>query len=383
MLDYLDSEARTLVEAVRDFARAELAPLDRACDRDESSICQALPQLAEMGLLGLRLPEEIGGLAVDKRTYAAILHELSYASPSAAVTISVHNMCAEMTYRAGTPYARDTVAPQMVSAEHLGCFAISEADAGSDVAGVTCRAVRHDDHWMLDGNKMWITNGERGRWFLTLAQTAEFGDKRGLTMFIVDGQQPGFERIKITGKMGLRGSETVSLHLTNVQTPHESLVGEEGGGIKVGLMALNGGRITIAAQATGLAAACLDEMVSYAKQRVAFGQPIGRFAAIQQMIADSRVELAAAEALVIRACQLDELAPELISAASKAKLYATEAAGRIADRAVQVFGGAGYVNDSLVEKLYRDARVMRIYEGTSEIQRVVIARDLLKQSQAV
>ena len=199
-------------------------------------------------------------------------------------------------------------------------------------------------------------------------------------MILVDGRQEGFERFEIKGKMGIRASDTFSLHLTDVRAPLDHLLDEQGSGLKLSLIALDGGRIGIASQSTGIAEACLDEMVAYAKQRVQFGRPIAKFQAIQKMVADSKVELEAAKLLLARACHLADSGQRFTSAAAQAKLYASEMAGRVADRAVQVHGGAGYVHDSRVEQLYRDARVTRIYEGTSEIQRIVIARGLLENN---
>jgi alkylation response protein AidB-like acyl-CoA dehydrogenase len=224
---------------------------------------------------------------------------------------------------------------------------------------------------------MWITSGQEGPWFVVLAQTRRLGDKDGMCMILIDARQDGFERLEIKGKMGIRGSDTFGLHFTDVRAPLDHLLGEEGDGLKLSLVALDGGRIGIASQSTGIAEACLDEMVSYAKQRVQFGRPIAKFQAIQKMIADSQAELAAAKLLIAQACEQAENGAGYTAAAAKAKLYASEMAGRVADRAVQVHGGTGYVNDSRVEQLYRDARVTRIYEGTSEIQRLVIARQLL------
>lgn len=376
--EFLTEEQRALASATRDYARAELLPLDRTCDRNEESICQALGQMAEMGLMSLRLPEDLGGLACSRLPYAAIIHELAWASPSASVTISVHNMVGDMLLSAGSPRICSEILPQWGTPHSLGAFAISEADAGSDPSAGTTRATLERDTWTINGGKMWITNAAAGRWYVTLAQTAEIGDKNGLCMILVDGEQSGFERIKIIGKMGIRGSDTFSLHLTDVTAPRDALLSDIGHGMRLALGALDGGRIGIAAQATGIAEACIEEMVSYCRQRVQFGQPIARFQALQQMVADSVVELEAAKLLIARACDEIDRGGEATSAAAAAKLYASEMAGRVADRAVQAHGGSGYVNDARVEQLYRDARVTRIYEGTSEIQRLVIARDYLK-----
>ncbi len=378
MLEYLNSEERTLAEAARAFAREQLLEVDRQCDRTEGSICTALPQLAEMGFMSLRLPEEWGGLGCPRLVYAAILHELAYASPSAAVTLSVHNMVGEMLLQFASERVKAELLPCWGQAESHGSFAITEADAGSDPASSRTTAVQNGDHWVINGSKMWITSGHQGRWFVILVQTREVGNEAGLCMILVDGQQEGFERTEIKGKMGIRASDTFSLHFSDVRAPLDHLLGEQGSGLKLALMALDGGRIAIAAQSTGIAEACLDEMVAYSKQRVQFGRPIAQFQAIQQMIADSKVELEAAKLLTARACYVADQGWLFSPAAARAKLYASEMAGRVADRAVQIHGGTGYVNDSRVEQLYRDARVTRIYEGTSEIQRLVIARDLLK-----
>lgn len=377
MRKYLDEDQQVLAATAGEFARETLLELDRACDRDESSICSALPQIAEMGLLSLRIPTEHGGLGCSRMAYAAILHEVSYASPSTAVMLSVHNMVGEMLLNFATQRVKCELLPQWGSPQSLSSFAISEPDVGSDPGSISTRAVRDQDEWVINGSKMWITTGATGRWFVTLAQTKEVGDTAGLCMILLDANQPGFERIKIEGKMGIRGSETVSLHLTDVRAPQDHLLSDMGSGLKLALLALDGGRVGIAAQSTGIAEACLDEMVSYSKHRVQFGRPIAEFQAIQNMIADSATELAAAKALIAQACLAADNGGKFSATAAKAKLYASEMATRVADRAVQVHGGSGYVNDARVEQLYRDARVTRIYEGTSEIQRLVIARDLL------
>ncbi len=366
-----------LVDAVRDFARTELLPLDRACDADGSHLSPSLPRLGEMGLFNICLPESLGGLGCTYLTYARIIHEVSYASPSAAVTLSVHNMVGNILHH----YAAEPLATQWLQGwgdpANFAGFAITEAEAGSNPAAARTRALASDGGYRVTGEKMWITNGLSARWFLVLAQTDPSGSKDGLIALMVDGQAPGLERTPITGKMGIRGSETVVLHLSDVFVPTAHQLGEVGDGLKVCLSTLNEGRVGIAAQATGIAEACLDEMTSYATQRTQFGRPIAEFQAIQNMVADSAVELAAAKELVRRAAELIDAGLSSPSASSMAKLFASEAAGRIADRAVQVHGGAGYVRECRVEQLYRDARVTRIYEGTSEIQRVVIARELL------
>lgn len=372
-----DDEA-ILIDAAREFARAEILDRDRQWDRGNGSVMDVLPTLAEMGFLSMLLGEEMGGLGCSYRAYAAIIHEIAYASPSAAVTLCVHNMAGHVLEGFAPPHVRDSCLHGWNRVENFAAFAISEASAGSDAAAARTRAERSGEAYVVNGEKMWITNGLSARWFLTLARTSPGADRHGLSMLLIDGNSPGLSRTAIHGKMGIRGSETAVIAFADVEVPRANLLGGEGEGLAVSFTGLNGGRIGIAAQATGIAAACLDEMVGFAREREQFGTKIARFQAIQQMIADSAVELAAAQALIERAADLIDRGVPHPAASSKAKLFATEAANRIAYRAVQLHGGMGYVNDCRVEQLARDVRVTTIYEGTSEIQRVIIARELLK-----
>jgi alkylation response protein AidB-like acyl-CoA dehydrogenase len=372
----LSDDHRLLIDAARDYAQAELLPLDRKWDEDESSVAEILPTLGEMGLLNLTLPEELNGLGCPYRVYAAIIHEIAVWSPSTAVTISVHTMVGKILSKFVGESFRNGPLAGWGDPANFGAFALSEAGAGSDAGAARTTAEAVDGGYRVNGEKMWITNGMNARWFLTLARLQGVPDEEALCAIIVDGNEPGVERTKIRGKMGIRGSETAVTSLTDVFVPEEYLIGERGMGLKVCLTTLNEGRIGIAAQSTGIAEACLEETVSYARQREQFGRPIGKFEAVADMIADSAVELEAARLLTWRAaCAVDE---EVCNPAisSMAKLYASEAANRIAYRAVQVHGGTGYVNECRVEQLYRDARVTTIYEGTSEIQRLLIAREL-------
>jgi len=376
----MTDEQSVLIEAARDFARGELLDRDRAWDDDESSMAEMLPQLAEMGFMNLCIPEELEGLGCSYRLYADILHEIAYASPSTAVALAVHNMVGKILVEYASPSMRSEWLTQWGKAESFAAFAISEAGAGSDPAASKTDARRVDGGYRVTGEKMWITNGMHARWFLTLVRTDPAAGKAGLSAVLVDGDEQGLSRDKIRGKMGLRASDTAVIHYEDAFVPDEYLLGAEGDGMKVCLSALDGGRIGIAAQATGMSEACLDEMVSYAKQREQFGQPIASFQAVQHMLADSDVELSASLALIREAADAVDAGKPNPSASAKAKLFATEAANRIAYRAIQVHGGAGYVKECRVEQLARDARATTIYEGTSEIQRIVIARELLRNS---
>jgi alkylation response protein AidB-like acyl-CoA dehydrogenase len=365
-----------LIAAVREYARRELVERDRQWDREESSCCTQLEQYCELGLMGLRVPEELGGVDCPMVPYAGIICELAWASPSVAVTISVHSMVCEILRTYARPDVRDETLSRMITPGNLSAFAISEPGAGSDPASAVTRAEKTAGGWTLHGTKMWVTNGLTGRWFVVMARTGR--DARNFSMFLMDAELDEVRRSPIHGKMGIRGSETAEMILEGVFVPEERLLGEVGDGLKIGLSALAGGRIGIAAQALGIGQACLDLMVAYAKQREQFGRPIADFQAIQWMIADSQTECMAARHLIERAAELKDLGRPFVQEASMAKLFASEAANRIAYRAVQVHGGAGFVNDCRVEQLYRDARITTIYEGTSEVQRYVIARELLR-----
>ena len=374
----LSEDHRLMVEAVRDYARAELTPRDIEWDRTETSCCTELGQLAEMGLLGLRVPEEHGGLGIPTSCYAHIIRELAYASPSVAVTISVHSMVCEILGSFAREEVQAEILPQLIETGNLSAFAISEPDAGSDPGSAKTRATRVDGGFRLTGAKMWVSNGISGRWFVVLARL-NHDNAKNLSMFLMDATSEGVTRNIIHGKMGIRGSETAEMSLEDVFVPERFLLGEPGWGLRIALNALDGGRIGIASQAAGIANASLDLMVAYAKQRRQFNRPIADFQAIQWMLADSRTELSAAQLLIDQAAALKDAGANYTLAASMAKLFATEAANRIADRGVQIHGGYGYCNEFRIEQLYRDARITRIYEGTSEIQRLVIARHLLRE----
>ncbi len=369
-----NEDARSLVTAVGQFAQKELFPLDRQWDMDESSVAEALGKLGDMGLLNLLISESNGGLGCDYCTYTSIIHELAMWSPSAAVTVSVHNMVGGIVEKFAAPALRDGLISHWGKPENFGAFLVSEANAGSDAGGIQTTSARTKEGYLLNGEKMWVTNGMAARWFFVLSR---LDHARGpLCAMLVDGASAGIVRDKIHGKMGIRGSETAVVHFNDVFVPAEHLLGNEGKGKAVALATLNRGRIGIAAQATGIGEACLTEMVSYSKTREQFGRAIGRFQAIGNMIADSAVELEAAKCLTLRAAELVDAGRECRMAASMAKLSASETANRIAYRAVQAHGGTGYVRECRVEQLFRDARITTIYEGTSEIQRIVIARQL-------
>ncbi|MEK6677368.1 MAG: acyl-CoA dehydrogenase family protein [Planctomycetota bacterium] len=378
-----NQDEQILLEIVRDFARDRLFSLDRKCDKDESSVNEVLPELANLGLLSLAIPEEFGGLTCSYRLFASMLYEIAYWSPSTSVTISVHNMVAKALRNSLKGPLCAKILPTLATPDGFSALAISEAGSGSDARATTTTATRVDGGYHVTGEKMWITNGLAARWLLTLVRMDDSPPREGHCLLLIDAHSPGVGQSKIHGKMGIRGSETAVISFHEVFVPGEQLIGEEGDGLKVALSTLSEGRISIATQAAGMAEACVDEMTRYANQREQFDQPIGKFQGVANMIADSAMELEAAKVLIWNAASEIDAGRKSRLACSMAKLYATECANRIAYRAVQVHGGAGYVNECRVEQLYRDVRVTTIYEGTSEIQRLVIAGELRKTAATV
>jgi len=366
----------SLVRAVSEFAQDELLPLDRKWDRGQSDVSEVLPRLSEMGLLNLLVPHDLGGLGLSYRTYVSILHALAEWSPSTSVTVAVHSLVGGLIDRFASDPLRTKSLSHWGEPESFAAFCVSEADAGSDAASVKTAAVEGTDGFVINGEKMWVTNGMSAGRLFTLVRLKGLPERENFCGFLIDANSQGISRQKIEGKMGIRGSETAVVSFSDVHVPAAQVVGIRGDGLGICLKTLGRGRVGIAAQATGIAEACLAEMISYARQREQFGRPIGKFQAIGDMIAQSAVELEAAKALVWRAAATIDAGITDRTETSMAKLYAAEAANRIAYRAVQVHGGAGYVNECRVEQLYRDARITTIYEGTSEIQRLVIAREL-------
>jgi hypothetical protein len=366
-------------DAARDFAMAEIDPGAHARDASGEFPRDLLKQLGEMGFLGMTVPEAYGGAGVDFLSYILALEQVAYADASVAVTMSVNNSVACAPILAfGTEAQKQTYLKPLASGELLGGFMLTEPDAGSDAAALKTRATKVDGGWRLNGAKAWITNGGVGRYFVTMARTDPDKGKKGISAFILDADQPGVIMGRPEDKMGLRSSKTVMVTLEDAFVPDDALLGRLGDGLKVAFGGLDGGRIGIAAQALGIAQRAMDESVAYAKARFSFGKPIGEHQMIQTYLAEMEARLQAARLLVYRAASLKEAGQSCTMEAATAKLFTTESAVWICDRAVQIHGGYGYSREYLVERLYRDVRVTTIYEGTSEIQRMVIARELLK-----
>ena len=379
-MDFELSETQKLIrDTARTFAKNVVAPKARDTDRKEIFPAETYRQMGELGLLGVNVPAEYGGAGAGVISYALAVMEISQACCSTSVGMCVTNMCAELITQFGTEAQKTKHVTKLVSGEAIaGAFALSEPHAGSDPGAGYTTAVKKGDRWVLNGTKQWITSGAYAGVIVVWARTSNDGNK-GLSCFIVENGTPGLSAGKHEDKMGLRGSNTVPLTFENCEIPEENLLGKLGEGFKLAMIALDGGRIGIASQAVGTARAAIEASVKYAKDRKAFGSPIGDFQAIRWMLADLQTQTSAAELLALRAAFLKESKVPFTREASMAKLFASELSNRAADKAVQIHGGYGYIDEFPVERYLRDARVQTIYEGTSEIQRIVIAREVLKQ----
>jgi hypothetical protein len=373
------TETQTLIrDTARKFAREKVAPQARTFDRQEIFPTALFKELAEVGLMGVNIPARYGGSEAGVVSYALAMMEISAADASTSVAMAVTNMCAELINTFGTDAQREKFVTKLVSGEAVvGSFALSEPHAGSDPGALRTTAVRKGDKWVLNGSKQWITSGAHAGVMVVWARTSPAGNK-GLSCFIVEGGTKGLIIGKHEDKMGLRSSNTVSLTFEDCEIPADQLLGKEGEGFKLAMVALDGGRIGIASQACGVARAAMEASVRYTKDRKAFNQPIAEFQAPRFMMADMKVQLSAAELLTFRAAYLKEQGRPFTREASMAKLFASEMANRVCDKAVQLHGGYGYIDEFPVERYFRDARVQTIYEGTSEVQRMVIARETFK-----
>ena len=418
----LNDHQKLIRDTVRQFMEAEVRPTVKQRDRDERFPAKEIAKLAEMGCCGMMTPEEWGGPGMDTLSYALMLEEVARVDAGMATSLGVTNSAVQIPLlKFGTEEQKKKYLRRLATGEIIGAFCLTEPAAGSDAAGIQARAVATarvgsglgvaamaataavpvlgssasiapsawggaplgtpgGDVYRLNGTKTWVSNGSVAKVFLVFAKTDPEAGGKGITAFLVEPNVPGFKVGRHEDKMGQRSSPTVEILLNDCEVPRENRLGEEGQGLKIALSTLDGGRIGIAALALGLAQGALDESVKYAKQRRAFGKTIGDFQAIQWMLADMQTEIEAARGLVYHAAWLKDSHPtKLGAAASKAKLYASEMANRVVYKAVQIHGSSGYSRETDVERMYRDARVVSIYEGTSEIQRMIIARDLLGQ----
>lgn len=376
----LDEQHRLLRASVREFARAEIAPNAQRWDREERFPTELVPKLAGMGLLGIRIPEEYGGSGMDTLAYAICVEEIARVDGSAALTVASHNGLGTGHLLAfGTEEQKRKYLPPAASGRWLAAWALTEPGSGSDSAALRTTARREGDEWVLDGTKTFITQGSVGGFCVVLARTDPTGPKqKGITAFVVDRGTPGFTASKHLEKLGCRSSDTAELLFENVRVPDAQRIGEVGHGFADTMRILDRGRVSIAAMALGLGYGALEKAVAYAKQRHAFGRPISEFQAIQWSLADAKTELDAAALLIQRAAWLADRGEPHSKAAAIAKLFASEAATRACNGAVQVHGGYGYVREYDVERHLRDVKICEIGEGTSEVQRMVIAKHVLR-----
>ncbi|MEZ5990099.1 MAG: acyl-CoA dehydrogenase [Planctomycetota bacterium] len=378
MVDFELSEDQVLIrDTARDFADRELAPNAGRWDRDLIFPREAVEHAAELGFLGVTIPEQYGGSALGNVTLCVLLEELNRGCASTGVTVSVHNslFCSPLV-KFGTEDQKQRYLPHMATGEWIGAYCLSEAGAGSDVAAMRCQAKCDGDDYVLDGTKMWITTGSEADAFVVFARTDE-DRNRGITAFLVDKTMPGVSVGKKEEKLGIRASPTTEIILEGTRVPAANRLGEEGEGFKIALDTLDGGRLGIASQSLGIGRACLEASLRYANEREQFGRPIGSFQAVQWKLADMATELDAARLLTWRAANLRDLGQRCSMEASMAKLFASRIANKAAREAVQIHGGAGYTREFPVERYMRDARITEIYEGATDIQRLVIARNLL------
>jgi alkylation response protein AidB-like acyl-CoA dehydrogenase len=364
-------------DMVREFARKEIAPQAYEMDQAEQIPESLLAKLREAGFFGLSIPEEYGGLGVDTVTYGLVVTELARASAGVCIMITVHNSVGFYPLAVfGKDAVKREILPRMAAGE-IAAFCVSEPGAGSDAANLRTTAQRDGDHYLLNGSKLWVTNGARATFYMITARSPGTTGHKDINAFIVERDTPGLSIGKKEDKLGLRCSDTVALDLDNARISASQILGEEGQGFKIALTALDGGRIGVAFQALGIGQACLEEALKYAKVREQFGKTLAEQPVIQNMLADMGTELEAARLLCLQAAWMKDQGRPHTKEAAMAKLYTAEAAGRAADAALQIHGGYGYVKEYPIERYYRDVRVTRIYEGTSEIQRMVVARKLL------
>jgi alkylation response protein AidB-like acyl-CoA dehydrogenase len=375
----LGETERAVQETARAFARERIAPAAARADREGRFPLEIMRELGDLGLLAVNVPEDAGGSGAGPVAYVLAMMEIAAADCAVAVTMAVTNMVGEMIARFGNPAQRDRYCRGLASGELVaGSFALSESQAGSDSAAMRTRAERRGDRWVLNGEKQWITSGDRAGVLVVWAKTSAAEGTRGITAFLVPAGTPGLVVGRHEQKMGIRASSTVSLAFEDCALPFDAVLGVSGEGFRIAMTALDGGRIGIAAQATGTVRAALEASIRYARERRVFGHAIAEFQATRWALADIATEHDAARLLTLRAAWLKSEGEPCIRAASMAKLYASEAAQRAVSKAVQLHGGYGYTDAFPVERYFRDARVQTIYEGTSEIQRLVIARDLLR-----
>jgi alkylation response protein AidB-like acyl-CoA dehydrogenase len=379
-MDFALSDHQLLIrDTVRQFMETEIRPHVRDWERTDHFPLDAIQKLGALGCCGMLMPEEWGGAGLDTVSYVLMLEEVARVHAAMSTALSVTNSAVQVPLLAyGSEAQKSRHLKSLASGQIIGSFCLTEPAAGSDAAGIQMTAVPDGDHYKLNGTKTWVSNGSAAGLFIVFAKTNPSAGGKGISAFLLEPGTPGFKIGRHEDKMGQRSSPSVELILNDCVVPVGNRLGEEGQGLRIALSALDGGRIGIAAQGVGLAQGALDESARYARSRRAFGQSIGEFQAVQWMLADMHTEIEAARGLLYHAAFLKDSGHKMGSSSSRAKLYASEMVNRVVYKAVQIHGSLGYSRESEVERMYRDARVISIFEGTSEIQRAIIARDLLR-----
>jgi butyryl-CoA dehydrogenase len=374
----LTDEQRLIKETARSFTDNEILPRARDNDRNAHFDTELVAKLAAQGYLGAIVPEAYGGAGLDYLTYGLIVEEIGRGDSSMRTVVSVQtSLVCSAILRWGTEEQKQRYLPKLCSGEWLGCFGLTEPDTGSDAANQRTRARRTESGWVINGAKMWISMGNAAKLALIFAQTDPEKAHKGLACFLVETDgNGGYQPQEIHGKLGLHGSDTAAISLSDCEVAEDAMLGEIGDGFKIAMTSLESGRYSVAAGCVGICQGCVDYCVDYAKERRQFGRPIASFQLVQGMLADMKVETDAARMLVYRAAYLKDTGQPNSTETSVAKLYATEAANRCATTAIQVLGGSGYVDDHPVERYFRDVRVTTLYEGTSQIQKLIIGRAL-------
>ena len=375
----LSKEQEMARQLFRDFSEKEVKPLAQEVDEEERFPSETVEKMAKYGFLGIPFTKEQGGQGCDSLTYAICVEELSKVCGTTGVIVSAHtSLCAEPIRKFGTPEQIEKYLVPLAQGKHLGAFGLTEPAAGTDASGQQTKAVLDGDHYVLNGTKIFITNGGKADTYVIFAMTDKSKGNHGISAFIVEKDFPGFSIGKKELKMGIRGSSTTELVFENCIVPKENLLGKEGEGFKIAMTTLDGGRIGIAAQALGIAQGAIDETVKYVKERKQFGRPLAKFQNTQFQLADLQTRVDAARLLVYRAAMAKDTKKRFSSEAAMAKLFAAETAMAVTTKCVQLYGGYGYTRDYPVERMMRDAKITEIYEGTSEVQRMVIAGAMLK-----
>jgi alkylation response protein AidB-like acyl-CoA dehydrogenase len=375
----LNEEHLQVRDMVRRFAEEVVAPRARELDETESFPHEAVKQMGELGLMGLPYPEKYGGAGMDMLSYAIAVEEVARVCASTAITLAAHvSLGCGPVYGAGSEEQKQRYLTPMAKGEAIGAFGLTEPNAGSDAAGTQTRAVKQGDCYKVNGSKIYITNASYAKYITFTAVTDPSQGSNGISAFIMDTATPGFRVGKKEKKMGLRGSDTVEVVFEDCIVPADQMLGEAAGGFKTFMRTLTGGRISIGALALGIAQGAFEHAVSYSKVRHQFGQPISNFQRVQFMLADMGVKIEAARHLVYNAARLRDMGREFAKEASMAKLFASEIGNWVTDKSIQIHGGIGYCRDVPVERMHRDVKLMEIGEGTSEIQRMVIAREILR-----